>query len=529
LLWPPTATAQVCGNGLQEPPEQCDDGNLLSGDGCSATCAFESCSTHWDCPQQWFCYKGTCQRDPQSAVYHCGKPGCPPGFSCIDQQGQRGECAEDPNYACATACDCGPAHACLEIPGVGTRCIKDVYDPWKPGGEALFGATIPPDEPTYCCAAAACFAGSSAYQPTGRKFVCYDASVGGPGQLCGGAHCFFEGECGSGEACVDTRPASTAVPNTLCGIRDGRCVSNALAEANFGYPPSALIPACSDGLPGSPMCAQGWSPGGPFGIEQIVRISGSCGDGVCGPGEYPATCPADCRCGDGVCSPSEIGTCYADCGMCGDGKRDAWETPKNCPQDAMVLAGDRSCDASEVGSTSGDCACGAASVAFADFPAVCGDGVCTPGGRVPENCLTCPQDCGAATDVDGDGLAHCVDNCPNVANPDQADFDRDGIGDACDADVDGDSVANALDACPGTVIPERVPTSGVLLTNRWALHGADGSFVQAPPQTGRQQSFTTRDTRGCSCEQIVLRSEMSDEHLRNGCPTGVIEQWTRRR
>jgi cysteine-rich repeat protein len=30
--------ASVCGNGMQEPGEDCDDGNLVDGDGCSPTC-----------------------------------------------------------------------------------------------------------------------------------------------------------------------------------------------------------------------------------------------------------------------------------------------------------------------------------------------------------------------------------------------------------------------------------------------------------------------------------------------------------
>jgi hypothetical protein len=35
-------------------------------------------------------------------------------------------------------------------------------------------------------------------------------------------------------------------------------------------------------------------------------------------------------------------------------------------------------------------------------------------------------------DPDGDGIPSVVDNCPLVANPDQADLDGDGLGDACD-------------------------------------------------------------------------------------------------
>lgn len=35
-------------------------------------------------------------------------------------------------------------------------------------------------------------------------------------------------------------------------------------------------------------------------------------------------------------------------------------------------------------------------------------------------------------DTDNDGTINCSDNCPSVPNPDQADFDLDGIGDACD-------------------------------------------------------------------------------------------------
>jgi len=67
-------------------------------------------------------------------------------------------------------------------------------------------------------------------------------------------------------------------------------------------------------------------------------------------------------------------------------------------------------------------------------------------------------------DTDGDGIADCVDNCPDFASTDQTDSDGDGVGDACDAcpndpmgtlDSDGDGVCDYQDNCPNSINPQQ--------------------------------------------------------------------------
>ena len=94
---------------------------------------------------------------------------------------------------------------------------------------------------------------------------------------------------------------------------------------------------------------------------------------------------------------------------------------------------------------------------------------------------------GVGVDFDDDGVADSVDNCPEVANPDQADADGDGFGDVCDsrpddpdigqADSDGDGVDHATANCRDVSNPDQAdadedsignvcdPTPGAIPTN----------------------------------------------------------------
>jgi hypothetical protein len=57
-------------------------------------------------------------------------------------------------------------------------------------------------------------------------------------------------------------------------------------------------------------------------------------------------------------------------------------------------------------------------------------------------------------DLDDDAVPDAVDNCVDIANPDQQDSDNDGRGNACDADDDEDTVPDTADNCPTAANPD---------------------------------------------------------------------------
>ena len=100
-------------------------------------------------------------------------------------------------------------------------------------------------------------------------------------------------------------------------------------------------------------------------------------------------------------------------------------------------------------------------------------------------------------------------------------------GDASTADSDGDGVDDTVDLCPDTTIPEATVPSVALKQNRYAL--VDGTNVfntVAPPGKGNIPggSFTTAQTGGCSCEQILNSNSFDVGSRKFGCSTYVMKQ-----
>jgi hypothetical protein len=123
----------------------------------------------------------------------------------------------------------------------------------------------------------------------------------------------------------------------------------------------------------------------------------------------------------------------------------------------------------------------------------------------------------AVEDLDGDGVADDVDNCPSTPNNDQTDTDGDGHGDACDncasienpdqADADRDAVGDLCDNCPAKANPDQADADADGIGD--ACEDADGDDVpdasdNCPDVANTDQLDSDTDGRGDACDNCPL-------------------------
>ena len=162
-----------------------------------------------------------------------------------------------------------------------------------------------------------------------------------------------------------------------------------------------------------------------------------------------------------------------------------------------------------------------------------------------DNCMAVPNPdqadsnldgVGDACDSDGDGFQDVRDNCVAVPNPDQADRDNNGLGDASDHDADRDGVQDGVDNCPTEPNPEQADTDGdgignncdtsadplqpdamIALTTSGPFRGQD---VYASAPTAAQTRFVRRSSAAaptptrCAFRTTARRSTVSGSRRR---------------
>jgi len=96
----PSICSPICGNGTIEPAEGCDDGNTVSGDGCSATCLVE---TGWTCTGEPSVCTGTCGDGLVAETEECDDGNVAGGDGCS------GSCTVENYFRCEgepSSCRC---------------------------------------------------------------------------------------------------------------------------------------------------------------------------------------------------------------------------------------------------------------------------------------------------------------------------------------------------------------------------------------------------------------------------------------
>ena len=85
--------------------------------------------------------------------------------------------------------------------------------------------------------------------------------------------------------------------------------------------------------------------------------------------------------------------------------------------------------------------------------------------------------------------------------------------------------ANEPAACLNTVIPEQTVPSAERQKNRYVLTGPRANDTVLTFETDNRTEYSTADTGGCSCEQIIAAQGLGGGHQVFGCSKSAMQQW----
>ena len=226
------AADALCGNGVLDPGEECDDGNVVSGDCCSSVCHLEQagcfCDDHNVCTDTSTCDGGgMCQGTGFNTDPCQDGNACTAADSCA-----AGTCVAGPPLDCddhnlCTDDSCDPASGCVHTPKSpgcddGDPCTDDSCDPAT--GECQHTPnTAPCDDGNACTTGDRCSAGSC---------------QGGPALACDDGNVCTTDSCDPAHGCVHAPNTLSCDDGNACTIGDvcsgGRCTGGTARSCDDG-------------------------------------------------------------------------------------------------------------------------------------------------------------------------------------------------------------------------------------------------------------------------------------------------------
>ena len=274
----------ICGNGILEEDELCDDGNTEAGDGCSDDCTVEA---GWTCDKPGI----PCTEDGPDKKAVCGDGKITGDESCDDGNtkagdGCSGDCAVEDGWRCPT-----PGEPCIErIEEEDAVCGDGLLD----GSEICDDGNI--ESGDGCSSECRIEDGWNCETPGA---ACEKTNIAEA--VCGDGIVADYEECDDGNAEADDGCSSNCALETgwQCETPGQPCVKDVVIDAVCGDGQKADNESCDDGnLDAEDGCApdctieEGWSCDKPG--EPCVQVS-TVPEDVCGDGEITG----DEKCDDG--------------------------------------------------------------------------------------------------------------------------------------------------------------------------------------------------------------------------------------